>query len=359
MRAVAVIPGRRNSLHIVDNAPDPQPAEHEAVVRVLEAGVCGTDAEIHQGRYGTAPADSPFLILGHENLGVIETAPSGSSLSAGDFVVATVRRPCADACAACRAGQNDMCLTGKYRERGIQGLHGFMSERYAEDPYYLVKLPPSLRDFAVLVEPMSVVQKGIDHAFKIQERFAWTPQRAVVVGAGTVGILAAAALRLRGFEVTVASREPGGDTPKVAFLAEAGIRFKSTGQLAPESWLQEIGPADLVFEATGATAAIFPAVSILALNGVCILASVTDGAHKLDVDVAGWNRSMVLGNRVVFGTVNAGRSHFEGAVRDLLEAELRLPGWMRRIITRKVAFTEALDYLERRPGDIKTVLRFD
>ena len=358
MRAVAVIPGTRNSLHVIDQAPDPHPAEHEALVRVLEAGICGTDAEIHQGRYGVAPADSPFLILGHENLGVIETAPSGSALVPGDLVVATVRRPCPDACAPCRAGQNDMCLTGNYRERGIQGLHGFMSERYAEDPYYLVKLPPSLRDFAVLVEPMTVIQKGLDHAFRIQDRFAWAPHRAVVLGAGTVGILAAAALRLRGFEATVVSREPG-DTPKVAFLAEAGIRYRTTGGLPTGRWLQDIGPADLVFEATGAAAVIFPALSLLAPGGVGILASVTDGVHQPEVDVARWNRDMVLGNRVVFGTVNAARRHFEGAVRDLLEAEIRLPGWTRRIITGKVPFAEARSVLQRRPGDIKTVLRFD
>ncbi|HET7747001.1 MAG TPA: alcohol dehydrogenase catalytic domain-containing protein, partial [Vicinamibacteria bacterium] len=208
--------------------------EGEAVVRVLEAGVCGTDVEIHEGLYGRAPAGHPFLILGHENLGVVEASPSGSHVSAGDLVVATVRRPCPEACPPCSAGENDMCVTGNFLERGIGGLHGFMAERYAESPRYLVKIPESLRHVAVLLEPMSVVQKGIDHAVRIQQRLAWEPKVAVVVGAGPIGILAAASLRLRGFEVTVAALEPEGGA-KDALLAEAGIRYVSTASTPLES----------------------------------------------------------------------------------------------------------------------------
>ena len=357
MRAVAVVPGRHGSAHLKDDAPEPRPTEGHAVVRVLEAGVCGTDVEIHEGLYGEAPPGSGFLILGHENLGVVESSPAGADVQPGDLVVATVRRPCPQRCPPCSRGQNDMCVTGHFTERGIRGLHGFMSERYAESPAYLVKLPGHLRPFAVLLEPMSVVQKGIDHAYRIQERLAWQPRTAVVLGAGPVGILAAVALRLRGLEVTVAARELEGSF-KDMILREAGIHYTSTASIPLAELPRKTGPVDIVFEATGATAVVFPAMRMLGADGVCILSSVTGGSTSVEVDLATWNREMVLGNRVVFGTVNAGRGHFEAGARDLEITEERIPGWLGRLITRRLPFTDVATALVRRPEDIKTVLVF-
>ena len=358
MKAVAVVPGTRDSLHVRSDAPDPVPGKDEALVRVVEAGVCGTDIEIHQGLYGEAPAGSEFLILGHENLGVVESAPAGSIVAAGDLVVSTVRRPCPERCRPCVSEQNDMCLTGHFKERGIRGLHGFMSERYAESPHYLVKLPPHLHRFAVLMEPMSVVQKGIQQALAIQQRLAWDPRRAVVLGAGPVGILAAAALRLRGLEVHVSALEPQGSF-KDTHLREAGIAYVSAAHTPIASLAAKLGPIDVVFEATGATAVVAPAMQILGPDGICILSSVTGGEKKVQIDLATWNREMVLGNRLVFGTVNAGRLHFEMGRRDLEAIEELLPGWLERLITRRIPFTDAPQALHRTPDDIKTVLSFD
>jgi len=358
MRAVAVVPGTKDSLHVRDDAPEPQPAKDEALVRVVEAGVCGTDVEIHQGLYGEAPPGSPFLILGHENLGVVESAPAGSIVAAGDLVVSTVRRPCPERCRPCASDQNDMCLTGHFVERGIKGLHGFMSERYAESPHYLVKLPAHLRRFAVLMEPMSIVQKGIQQAVAIQQRLAWDPRRAIVLGAGPVGILAAAALRLRGFEVHVMATGPEGSF-KDRQLREAGITYISTRTIPILSMPEKVGPIDLVFEATGATPVVAPAIQILGPNGVCILTSVTGGQKMVEIDLATWNREVVLGNRLIFGTVNASRAHFEMGRRDLEAVEELLPGWLGRLITRRMPFTDAPKALVRAPDDIKTVLEFD
>jgi len=357
MRAVAVVPGNPGSLHVREDAPEPSPQPGEAVVRVADAGVCGTDAEINQGLYGRAPAGSPYLILGHENLGFVETAPDDSPVSPGDLVVATVRRPCPEGCLPCSMQQNDMCLTGHYLERGIGGLHGFMSERYAEAPRYLVRLPRTLRRFAVLLEPMSVVQKGVEQAFRIQDRLAWDPRTAVVTGAGPVGILAAATLRLRGLSVVVAALEPEGGF-KDRFLAEAGIRYVCTAKTPLDSLPLSVGRIDVVFEATGALPVVYPAMRLLGPNGVCILSSVTGGAHELNVDLATWNREVVLGNRLVFGTVNAARRHFEAGVRDFEAAQERLPGWMERMITRRMPYADVARALERSPDDIKTVLEF-
>jgi len=342
MRAVTVTPGQRDSLRVLD-IPDVQSEGVQVVVRVLQAGLCGTDAEITGGLYGQAPAGSPYLVLGHENLGLVESAPAASPLSAGDLVVSTVRRPCPERCWPCRAGENDMCLTGHYLERGIQGLHGFMSERYVEDPRYVVPVPSSLRPLAVLAEPMTVAQKALEQTFRIQGRMSWAPRQAVVLGAGPVGILAAAAMRLRGLEVTVASRETEGSA-RDALLREAGIAYVSTTRTPIEDLPRRLGGIDLVFEATGAAAVVAPAMSILGRDGVCVLASVTEVGRKWEIDLGTWNREMVLGNRLVFGTVNAARRHFEAAVRDLATAEERLPGWSRA--------------LARSPQDIKTVLDF-
>jgi threonine dehydrogenase-like Zn-dependent dehydrogenase len=357
MKAVAVLPGTRDSLHVRDDAPEPHPAEGEVLVRVLEAGICGTDAEIHQGLYGTAPAGSSFLILGHENLGVVEAAPAESGLSEGDLVVATVRRGCPEGCRACVSDQNDMCLTGHFLERGIGGLHGFMCESYCESPRYLIRLAPGLRAVGVLLEPMSIVQKGIEQALRIQQRVAWEPRKAVVIGAGPIGILAALALRLRGLEVHVASLGPA-TSARARLLAQADIRYVSTAAVPLNQLPSVIGTIDLVFEATGAAAVVFDSMRLLGPNGICILSSVTPAGKTLDTDVGAWNREMVLGNKLAFGTVNAGRRHFEAGARDLLAAQALYPGWLARLITRRMPFGEAKRALTREPDGVKTVLEF-
>ena len=358
MQAVAVLPGRRHSLHVREDLPPPERRPDEVVVRMAEAGVCGTDAEIHEGLWGRAPEGFDYLVLGHENLGVVESAPAGAAMQPGDLVVATVRRPCRrEECSPCGSGRNDFCVTGLYHERGILGRHGFMSELYAESPEFLVAVPASLRRVAVLVEPLSVVEKGIEQALVAQERLLWSPSRAAVLGAGPVGILAAAVLRLRGFEVTVVSREPEG-SPKDRLLADGGIRYASTSTTPLDQLGARLGPCDLVFEATGAASVVFPAMALLAANGVAVLSSLTAGEQRQAVDAGGWNREMVLGNRLVLGTVNAGRRHFEQAVSDLATAEARLPGWTARLITRRLPYTDAARALERGPQDIKTVIEF-
>lgn len=358
MKAVAVLPGKPHSLHVRDDVADPRGGDGQAVVRMLEAGVCGTDVEIDDGLYGEAPPGTPYLVLGHENLGVVEHVPEGSGLTKGDLVVGTVRRPCPERCRACASEQQDMCLTGHYVERGIKGLHGFMSERYAESPHYLVRLPPNLRSVGVLLEPMTVVQKGIEQAFRIQQRLTWDARKAVVLGAGPVGILAALVLRLKGLEVHVASRD-GAGTPRVRLMDEIGIRYISTTDTPIDQLPSKVGRIDVVFEATGAAAVIFPAMSILGPNGVCILSGIPGGVQKFEVDVATWTRAIVLGNRLTFGTVNAGRRHFESGVRDLAAAEERFGGWLGRLVTRRLPFTDAARARERGADDIKTVLAFD
>jgi glucose 1-dehydrogenase len=352
MRAVAVVPGERDSLHLRD-VPAPEPAPSQVLVRVLEAGVCGTDAEIQRGDLGRAPDGCPYLVLGHENLGRVESAPDGARVRAGDLVVATVRRPCLPPCTPCAAGRQDLCATGAYLERGIVGLHGFMSDRYTESPAFLIAVPSALRAVAILVEPMAVVEKGLEQALLVLRRVPGSPRRALVMGAGPIGLLAALALRLRGVPVVVASLEPEG-SPRASLLAAAGIAYASTSS-AP---LDRLEPCDLVLEATGAAGVILPALRRLDRNGVAVLASVASEGRRQEFDVGAWNNEMMLGNRSVIGTVNAERRHFEAAVLDLASAEDRFPGWAARLVTRRLPYQEAAHALERQPDDIKTVLDF-
>jgi threonine dehydrogenase-like Zn-dependent dehydrogenase len=358
MRAVTVVPGQAHSLRVRDDIPDSRPDEGQALVRVVETGVCGTDIEIESALYGEAPPGSPYLILGHESLGLIERAPDGSGFSQGDLVVATVRRPCPERCRACAEGRQDLCLSGHYLERGIKGLHGYMCERYVEWPHHLVTVAAGLRPVAVLLEPLSFIEKGIEQALRIQQRLAWEPRTALVLGAGPVGLLAALVFRLRGLEVTIASRTAAG-APKAVLVEDAGIRYVSTRSTPIDRLPSALGALDVVFEATGAPEAVVPAIDALGPDGVCVLASVTAGEKTIALDVAAWNQHMVLGNRVVLGTVNASRRHFEAGVRDLETAQERFPGWLERLITRRVPVADAKHAFARGHSDIKSVLRFD
>jgi threonine dehydrogenase-like Zn-dependent dehydrogenase len=327
------------------------------VVRVHSAGICATDVDLHRGSIGRAPLGSDYLVIGHENLGVVEHAPRGSQVREGDLVVSTLRRACGDYCRPCLTGEQDMCVTGKFEERGIAGLHGFMSEAYAEDTFYLVKVPSQLIETATLAEPLSIVEKGIDHAMRIQSRFSWEPKKALVMGAGPVGMLGAVALRIRGYEVIVASLEAEGGR-KDKLLAEIGIRYLCAKTTSIAEVTRGADAQDIVIDASGSEMAVPSAIEALAPGGICILASVTRGSHPITVDIAAVNRNIVLGNRVILGTVKAGRRHFEMAIRDLETIETRHPGWLPHLVTRRLPFEQALAAMTRAPEEIKTVLTF-
>lgn len=357
MRAVAVLPGTPQSLHIREDVPEPSPKPYEAVVRVHSAGTCATDIELHQGNVGRAPEGCDYLVIGHENLGTVEHAPRGSKVKPGDLVISTLRRPCGDYCRPCLTGEQDMCVTGHFEERGIAGLHGFMCEAYAEDPFYLVRVPPQLAETATLAEPLSILEKGIDHAMRIQSRFSWEPKKALVMGAGPVGILGAAALRLRGYDVIVASLESEGGF-KDKLLADAGIRYVCARTTSIAEITRGADAQDIVIDASGSEMAVPSAIEALGPGGICVLASVTRGSRPITVDIATVNRNLVLGNRVILGTVKAGRRHFEMAVRDLETIESRRPGWLAALVTRRLPFERALEAMARTGEEIKTVLQF-
>jgi D-arabinose 1-dehydrogenase-like Zn-dependent alcohol dehydrogenase len=201
MKAIAVFPGRPNSVHLASLAK-PSLAEipngRGVLVKVLRVGVDGTDKEINAAEYGAAPPGYDFLVTGHESFGQVEGVGANvSELKPGDYVVATVRRP--GHSIYDQIGTYDMTTDDTYYERGINLRHGYLTEYYVDDTEYIVKVPDGLRDVAVLLEPLTVVEKGIAQAYEIQRRLrVWRPRRAAVIGAGTIGLLATLVLRLRG-----------------------------------------------------------------------------------------------------------------------------------------------------------------
>jgi glucose 1-dehydrogenase len=347
MRALTVAPGVANSARIED-VPEPPADDGAVLVRTIAVGVCGTDRDIVCGHYGWAPPGQSRLVIGHESLGVVREAPPDSGINVGDHVVGIVRRPDPVPCPSCAVGEWDMCRNGRYTERGIKERHGFGSEYFRIEPEFLVKIDPALGEAGVLLEPTSVVAKAWDHTERIGQRArSWSPKTLLVTGAGPVGLLAALMGAQRGLEVHVldhhehrAKREMlsrlGGiyhvDTP-------AKLRFK------PDVLMECSGEPSVVRDVLGNTAA----------SGIACLVGVTEPGHDFEVDVGALNRSMVLDNNTVFGSVNANKLHYEMAGEALRKAD---KSWLDMMITRREPAEHWTRSLQRQPDDIKVIVEF-
>jgi threonine dehydrogenase-like Zn-dependent dehydrogenase len=359
MKAIAVMPGVAGSVHLREM---PRPSLDEVadgrgvLVKVLRVGVDGTDKEINAAEYGMAPPGYDFLVIGHEGFGRVEAVgPNVSELVAGDYVVATVRRP--GMSLYDQIGTYDMTTDDTYFERGINLRHGFLTEYYVDSPEYIVKVPQGLKHVGVLLEPTTVVEKGIAQAFEIQRRLrVWRPRKAAVIGAGTIGLLATLALRLRGIEVTTFALSPKPN--RNASLIEAlGARYQPTGELSVMDGASRYGPFDLIFEASGYAPVAFESMRALGKNGVLVLSSVTGGDRMIEIPADRINLEFVLGNKVMVGTVNANREYFELGVRDMSQAEAQFPGWLEKLLTDRVDglenFGDLFAKLTARGGAIK------
>lgn len=354
MNAIVVEPGVKNSIHMRP-MPDPEMSADQVAVKMIRVGLCGTDNEINQGLYGKPPDGEQFLILGHENLGVIEQVGKHvTGFSAGDVIVSTVRRPCG-VCPQCASGETDMCSSGLYTERGIMRRHGFMAEFYVEHPEYLNKIPRDISGFAVLLEPMSVVEKGIDQAFLIQRRFTWKPQLGMVLGAGPVGLLACAVLRARGLRVIVAGREDGQDL-RAQIATQLGAEYISVADRPLAGLVKDVGYPDLILEATGSAKVAFTAMEMLAPNGVVCLLSVTGGQTEMAEPIDAINQRLVLGNQVVVGSVNANRRHFQRGIEDFVAIERAWPGSLQRLLTDRIPWQDHKQWFTKRGPGIKATL---
>lgn len=346
MRSIAVHPGL-HEFGFVDLTAPRITSPTEVLVKILDVGVCGTDKETCAFEYGVPPEGSEHLVLGHEAVGeVLEVGRGATRFALGDLVVQSVRRLCPhDTCGACRSDRQDFCFTGDFRKRGIKGLHGFMTEPIVEDESNLHGVPKRLRDVAVLVDPLTIAQKALKQLHHVQLRLPWqcpvTPgghrggnecHRALVLGAGPVGLLGALTLRNASFETWVYSREEAPNV-KAAIVESVGGRYVSSAEVPAARLAERIGPIDVVYEAVGASRLAFDVLGSLGANGVFVFTGVPGRRGSIDVEAEALLRSPVLRNQMIFGTVNAGFDTFEDAIADLGTFVERWPDAVRGLLT--------------------------
>ena len=349
MRALRVQPGRSGSLRVED-VPDPAPGSGELLVRGLAVGVCGTDKEIVRGDYGWAPPGQDRLVLGHESLGRVEQVPSASSFSRGDLVVGVVRRPDPEPCGACAVGEWDMCRNGRYTERGIKELPGFGSEWWTVPERYAVRVDAGLGLAGVLTEPTSVVAKAWEQVDRVGGRAWFEPRTVLVTGAGPIGLLAAMLGVQRGLDVHVLDRVADGVKPDL--VRDLGATYHHT---SVDRVVDRARP-DVVIEATGAGSVVFDAIAGTGSYGIVCLTGVSPRGRDLTVDAGGLNRSLVLENDAVIGSVNANLRHYQAAAEALAVADR---DWLRRLITTTVPLEEAASAFDRPGEDVKVVVTLE
>jgi glucose 1-dehydrogenase len=346
MKALTIVPGKPNSAYVQD-VPEPPLSDGSVLVRALALGICGTDFELISADYGWPPPGSNHLILGHESLGRVEEAPQDTGFQRGDLVVGIVRHPDPVPCIACAAGEWDMCRNGKYTERGIKQRNGFGSERFRNEPEFLVKLDPNLGEVGVLMEPSSILAKAWDHITRIGERAKWRPKTLLVTGAGPIGLLAALMGQQRGLEIHVLDRVEKGLKPQL--VHDLGGTYH-TGAVKNLNFCP-----DVIIECTAVASVIIDAINRLGNDSILCLVGVSSRNQQETVDIGTINRTMVLENSVIFGSVNANRRHYEMAEKALCKADRN---WLSRMITRKEPLSNWQEALKRKPGDIKVVIQF-
>jgi threonine dehydrogenase-like Zn-dependent dehydrogenase len=309
--------------------------------------VCGTDREIATGEYGWAPPGEEYLVLGHESLGRVREAPGGSGFAPGDLVVGIVRRPDPVPCGSCARGEFDMCRNGQYTERGIKQIHGYGSQSWTVEADYAVKLDPSLAAVGMLLEPTTVVAKAWDHIERIGRRAWYEPRRALITGAGPIGLLAALLGVQRGIEVHVLDRMDSGRKPDL--VRELGGTYHNTS--IPE--IAKVAPPDIIIEATGVAKLVFDAMANNASAGIVCLTGVSSAGRDIDVDAGSLNRSIVLENDVIFGSVNANHRHYEAGAEALAKAD---KSWLEKLVTRRLPLERAAEAFEPGGDDVKVVI---
>jgi threonine dehydrogenase-like Zn-dependent dehydrogenase len=344
VQALSIIPGRAGSLQL-GHAEEPPAEQGSVLVRSLAVGVCGTDHELIGGQYGSAPEGKERLVLGHESLGRVMQAPENAGFRTGDTVVGIVRHPDPVPCVNCALGEWDMCRNGRYTERGIKQADGFAAQSWRAEPEFLVKVSPALGIAGVLLEPASVLAKAWEHIERIGRRARWAPRRALVTGAGTVGLMAALLGTQRDLQMHVFDRNRSGPKPELAHAL--GVPYH-TNYPALEF--------DIVVECTGAPSVIAQSVAGCSPGGIVCLTGLGSGHSESAFDVATLNQSLVLENRVVFGSVNANRRHYEAAAKALERAD---GAWLERLVTTRLPLSAWREAYAQRDNDVKTVILFE
>jgi threonine dehydrogenase-like Zn-dependent dehydrogenase len=346
MKAIVVEPNKAGAARL-EHIPEPDERDGSVLVEAVAVGVCGTDVEIVEGKYGWAPPGQSHLVLGHESLGRVLDPGPGGALQRGDLVVGIVRRPDPVPCANCAVGEWDMCRNGRYTERGIKEIDGFMSERWRIEPEYVMTIDQSLGLLGVLLEPATVVTKAWEQILAVGQRAFWEPRTVLVTGAGPIGLLAALVGKQHGFDVQVLDRVESG--PKPDLVRALGATYH-TGTVAAVGF-----EPDIIVECTGAGQVIADAIKTIAPGGVVCLTGVGSGGPSCTFPTADVAAEMVLRNNIVVGTVNANKRHWYKATQVLARADR---SWLARLLTRRESPEEFMRALRRTADDIKAVVQF-
>lgn len=338
MKAIAVRPGTPNSVHqreITKPRLEDYPDGKGILVKVLKVGVDATDREINEALYGNPPPGDDYLVIGHECFGRVEAVgPNVRNVRVGDYVTATVRRP--GGSIYDMIGTYDMTSEETYYERGINLLHGYMTEYFVDGEDYVVRVPKGLKHLHVLMEPMSCAAKAIHQAYEAQRRMrVWNPKRAFVMGAGQIGLLSTLVLRIRGLDVYTLARAPGPHL-KSEIVEGMEATYVPTSQTSLTDLVKKVGKPDLIVDATGSSRLAFEAMQVLGHNGVLVWTSITGGKQITEIPSDKVNIEWVLGNKLLVASVNANREHFESGIKDLAMGELMYPGVLPKILTNPV-----------------------
>jgi threonine dehydrogenase-like Zn-dependent dehydrogenase len=346
MKAITVVPKQPGSARLED-VPEPDLRDGSVLVEAIAVGVCGTDTEIVDGKYGWSPPGKNRLVLGHESLGrVIDPGPT-NAFKVGDLVVGIVRRPDAVPCPNCAVGEWDMCRNGQYTERGIKEIDGFMSERWRIEPEFAMKVEQSLGILGVLLEPTTVVTKAWEQVLSVGQRAFWEPQNVLVTGAGPIGLLAALVGKQRGLDVHVLDRMESGSKPDL--VRALGATYH-TGKIADLGF-----EPDVIIECTGVGQVINDSIRGISAGGVVCLTGVGAGGSTVSPAVADVAAAVVLKNNVIVGSVNANKRHWYKAGQVLARADHH---WLAKLITRREKPENFAEALHRTPDDIKVIVQF-
>jgi glucose 1-dehydrogenase len=349
----------------------------EVLIKIKEVGLDGTDINLVHFNLQDLPDDRDRITIGHEGIGIVVEIGSGvESVHPGDIVAITVRRGCNE-CSPCLHNTSDMCLTGRFKERGLHKLDGFLTEYVVEQEQYLAKVPPDLKKTAILIEPTSIIEKGIQELRTIQSRIPWTcvhpeheylsPQWggckiALVVGAGPLGLIAVALLRLAGVSVFAADIVPE-EHIKVSLLHRMGAGYLNARTMTPAE-LVDLGGTeeylDIIFDASGAANTALELIKYMARSSVYIMTGIPRQEALLQIDAAQLVRQIVRNNQVLAGSVNSNRSHFETAIDDLPKIDTAFKGILEKLVTERIKLQDYRQAFEPKSADhVKTVIQIE
>ena len=281
------------------------PGPDEVQIEVAYAGICGTDLHIFHGSMDQR-VSTPATI-GHEMSGriaAVGTAVQGWAV--GDAV--TVMPLAWDGtCPACLAGNTHICQNLDFI--GIDSP-GALQERWNVPADVLVRLPEDLRlDHAALVEPVAVAVHDVRRSQLVPG------EKVVVIGGGPIGVLIASVARASGGDVAVIELDPARRTA-VADLGFTTLDPTATDQVAwVNEWTGNAG-ADVVFEVSGAAAAVLGATDLAKVRGRLVVVAIHSVPRPMNLHRVFWRELTIIGARVYE------RQDFERAVGMLAEGRI-------------------------------------